>query len=655
MKQKMLALFLGLVLVLTGVPVSALAAQSGQMSSETLKISDYLDLYDEGAQRAAFAQEKALCLAQNSDSRYSILVPSSSSAQVKELAQSFSDYLNKIIGSYGAFPVVQDSGPVSEPFISLGATAAAADVDMSALRDDGYLVRSAGENIFIRTLDDASLSNGVYGFLEDVLQCMFVREDYDYVPSFPTIYLDELNLVSNPDFAWRKVFQYEVAQNGWYEKLKNNGAVADDIEQNAGWGTWCHSVFTFVDPEIYAESHPEYFVFDESGKPVQLCLSNPEVYPIIEAKMAELMAEQPDKTYWDFSINDNWSYCTCADCAKVLEETGSMMGTMLPVINKLAQKFPDKIISTLAYASNETPPKGMTCEENVNIVLAPIESGQLYSYRFGGSEKAARTKERIEAWGKISSSLLIWDYVVDFKHLLLPYPNFDVQKDNHELYIENNVKAVFHQGSREKNDEMARLRAYILSRQMWDNSINVSEVIAKYLTVTYGAAAPQVAAYMDTMNANLKTEAEDLDLYDTAAMHSGDYLSAANNDTYLQLVNTALENVQDARITGYLEEIKLNVLYAIMQEDNLYYFRKKDAFAEFQTLLARHDIEQPHEVGVTMEEFLSAEYPAVLRTVALKITACVASPVAAAALAAGIVLAVKKRKKSKMVQAHEEV
>ena len=190
---------------------------------------------------------------------------------------------------------------------------------------------------------------------------------------------------------------------------------------------------------------------------------------------------------------------------------------------------------------------------------------------------------------------------------------------------------------------------------MWDNSINVSEVIAKYLTVTYGAAAPQVAAYMDTMNANLKTEAEDLDLYDTAAMHSGDYLSAANNDTYLQLINTALENVQDARITGYLEEIKLNVLYGIMQEDNLYYFRKKDAFAEFQTLLARHDIEQPHEVGVTMEEFLSAEYPAVLRTVALKITACVASPVAAAALAAGIVLAVKKRKKSKIVQAHEEI
>ena len=332
-----------------------------------------------------------------------------------------------------------------------------------------------------------------------------------------------------------------------------------------------------------------------------------------------------------------------------------MMGTMLPVINKLAQKFPDKIISTLAYASNETPPKGMTCEENVNIVLAPIESGQLYSYRFGGSEKAARTKERIEAWGKISSSLLIWDYVVDFKHLLLPYPNFDVQKDNHELYIENNVKAVFHQGSREKNDEMARLRAYILSRQMWDNSINVSEVIAKYLTVTYGAAAPQVAAYMDTMNANLKTEAEDLDLYDTAAMHSGDYLSAANNDTYLQLINTALENVQDARITGYLEEIKLNVLYAIMQEDNLYYFRKKDAFAEFQTLLARHDIEQPHEVGVTMEEFRSTEYPGVLRTVALKITACVAAPVAAAAMAAGIVLAVKKRKKSKMVQAHEKV
>ena len=104
----------------------------------------------------------------------------------------------------------------------------------------------------------------------------------------------------------------------------------------------------------------------------------------------------------------------------------------------------------------------------------------------------------------------------------------------------------------------------------------------------------------------------------------------------------------DERLTYYVEEIKINVLYAIMNEaTNLYHFRKKDAFSEFTALVQKHDIEQPHEVGVTMQEYIDTEYPAFLTENALKITACVVSAVAAAGIAAGIAVIIKKKKAKK--------
>lgn len=575
-----------------------------------LNIHKYIYDYNEDKIREKFADDssKGICLACNSESNYKIIVSDIAEDFILECANKLSFYLNKIIGSTDMFNVIREVELKSEKFISIGQTRKASTIDTSKVKDDGFLIRVDFDGIYIYTNEEISILNGIYGFLEDKLECMFVREDYDYIPYFPTIFLDTFEYVSNPDFAWRKMFQYEVSQNDWSKKLKNNGAVDGNIEINEHWGTWCHDVFTFLDPQKYQSDHPEYFVYNSNKEPAQLCLTNEEIYPIIEKKMAELISQNPDKIYWDFSINDNVDYCKCKKCKKVLKETGSMMGTMLPVINRLAKRFPDKIISTLAYTYNERVPRGVVCENNVNIVLAPISSGQLYSYSSAKNKKAKKTKALIEDWSKISSRLMIWDYVVDFKHLLMPYPNFDVMKDNHTLYIENNVKAVFHQGSREKNDEMSRIRSYILSRQLWDNDVDVNKVLAKYIAVTYKKAAQYVAQYMDLADSELKKKGRGLDLYDEVPDHKNDYLSFDNNNKYLELINSAINSVEEERIKGYLEEIKINILYSIMNEKNFHYKRKKAAFNEFSVLVKKHCIEKPYEFGISMDEYIEKVY-----------------------------------------------
>lgn len=648
-KKTLIILVASCMLLASIILPSCTARTKDKMSSSTLDITSELSSYNEDELRADFAISKDIELAVNGKSNYSIIIPDKSGEIVIEAAKTLNYYLNQIIGATDYFPVLRESDNTNLNYISIANTETAVDIDTSAIRDDGYIVRSVNENIYLLTAEEESIENAIYGFLEDQLECMFTMPNYDYIPHFPTIYLYDIYTVSNPDFAWRKVFQYEVAQNNWFKKLKNNGAVADDIEKNKSWGTWCHNVFTFVPPDIYMAEHPEYFS-SVKGEPRQLCLTNPDVYTIIERKMGELIAEKPEMKYWDFSLNDNRDYCKCKNCDRVLKLTGSMMGTMLPIINKLALKFPDKIISTLAYFDNEQPPKGMICEPNVNIVLAPIVSGQLYSYKFGGNAKAIKTKALLESWGKISQSILIWDYVVDFSHLLLPYPNFDVQKDNHEFYIENNVKAVFHQGSREYNNEMAELRSYILSKQLWDNDINVSKTIAKYLTVTYGKGAANVAKYLDTANSEMKDKAKDLDLYDSPRDHKNDYLSKDNNDKYLALINGAMELEKDNQvIIDRLEKIKINVLYAIMTEDNLLIKRKLNSFDEFKTLVVKHNIKQPYEPSnPSMQDYISTTYPTQIATIRLKISMAVVVPIVIlGALFVAIIIINKKRSRRK--------
>ncbi len=246
-----------------------------------LSIKKHIYDYNEDNTRKYFAEnsEKKLCFALNSKSEYKIIVPDIADNVVLTGAKTLSSYLNRIIGSENMFEVIRESELKSDKFISIGHTSRALRLDCSKIEDDGYLIKADRDGIFILTNDDRFVSNGIYGFLEDKLECMFVRDDYDYIPYFPTIYLEPFEYVSNPDFAWRKVFQYEVSQNGWYKKLKNNGAVENDIEINDLWGTWCHDVFTFVDPNVYQKSHPEYFVYNKKKEPAQLCLTNEEIYP----------------------------------------------------------------------------------------------------------------------------------------------------------------------------------------------------------------------------------------------------------------------------------------------------------------------------------------------------------------------------------------
>lgn len=534
--------------------------------------------------------------------------------------------IRKMTGASEAFEIVtvsrSDFPSDPEKGIHIGAGA-----DITDVKDDGYALKIDENGVFIAANNVDGLSNGIYCFLENELGCMFVRADFSYIPFLPTIRLPRTEKTDNPDFSWRRIYQYEVSSDlNWARRLKSNGSGVklEYGDGNRYWGTWCHSVFRFVPPEEYFSEHPEYYAeidgvrryVDDSGVYTQLCLTNDEIYPIIHDNLKKFIAERPDAIYWDFSINDSQYVCECDECTAAYEKYGSHMGAMLEIVNRLAKDFPHKIISTLAYFHNNVVPKGIGAKSNVNIVIAPIETSQLYPFRGAGNAGAASAKKMIEEWSKVSDNLFIWDYVVNFKHLLLPYPNYSVQRENLLFYKEHNVKAVFHQGSREESDEQASIRSYLLARGLWDIDADIEAITGKYLRVTYGDAAEYIAEYLNLMHSSV-AHADDLDLYDEPWYHYFDYLSPANLKKYDELTLLALKAVEgDTQKSLFVKEIRLNVLYARMTQGGLNTVDMRDAFNEFKTLLKEIPVSRPYETTPPdMEEFIEKTYP---RTLALK-------------------------------------
>lgn len=616
--------------------------------------------WSEAALREQMAAEKGgVTLLENGEVKATVVYSDGASESLIAAADFMAATLERMSGSNGVRTAVKD-GSESGFSIYVGMAANSAAIDLSDVNDDGYRLEIKPEGIYIVGKTDDAARNGIYDFLETHLECMYVSPENTYVPIFPTVKLALEEKTVNPTITWRKVYQYESVQNGWYERLKMNGTIVKEgensIELYNEWGTWCHSSFEFVPPEEYFDEHPEYYAkflgkrryqFNVLGRtfPTHLCYTNEEVYQIAEAELVKRIEANPEVKFWDFSIMDTYfATCRCKECKKFNKEAGSEMGTLLAFLNRLADSikddYPDVYLSTLAYQRVKNPPKNMKCAPNLCINVCAFPGTQSYPYSTEGGIKASREfAERVVEWGKICDNILVWDYVVNFTHLKLPFPNFEFQKENLEFYLENNIRFVFHQGSREPMDENAEMRTYLLSRQLWDKDVDLKALAKKYVAVVYGDAAGLVEEYMDLQNSAMIESGVDLSLYDNPKKHKNGYLAPKLTDKYLELTEKMLEVAENSDTVNVkaVEMLRVNALYAKMTDASWDYRAKKAAFEEFKALSEKYNFTKSGEI-VEMSRFVEKDYPRTLIWIVFKYVLSVLGGIAVVAL---VVLGVK--------------
>jgi len=240
------------------------------------------------------------------------------------------------------------------------------------------------------------------------------------------------------------------------------------------------------------------------------------------------------------------------------EQEGSPSGTIINFVNQIAQaietEYPDKAIDTFAYQYSRKPPRTIKPRPNVIIRLCSIEC--CFAHPLATCPENASFLADLKGWSGICNRLYVWDYVTDFAHYLMPFPNFSVLKPNLQLFAQHNVKGVFEEGnySAGGSGEFAELRAYVLAKLLWNPDYDSNKAVNEFLAGYYEASAPAIRKYFDMIHNKVRDENIHLGIFDPP---NGAYLNA-------DVIAKATEYFSEAEKLADNPEVLQRVLIAEM-------------------------------------------------------------------------------------------
>jgi Domain of unknown function (DUF4838)/Glycosyl hydrolase family 67 N-terminus len=490
-------------------------------------------------------QAVTLHLADAGRTAYTIVLHRNATPPERHAAQELARFLGEISGA--TFPVREmDAVPTNlDSTIRIGVDAVSGIVspmEISRLGQEGYILRSKGPVLAIVGGRPRGTLYAVYSFLEDKLGCRWFTPRVSRIPKKTAIEIGPLDRTFAPPLEYRDLDSPDSCDADWAARNKINGTHARLDKEHGdkiSYGPFVHTFEAILNPKTSFRVHPEYFS-EVNGKRLalrtQLCLTNPDVLRIATATVRRWMREQPAATIFSVSQNDWKNYCTCPNCARITAEEGSPIGPYLRFVNAIVdavrEEFPDKVVDTLAYQFTRQPPLRTRPRPNVIVRLCDIEccfAHPLASSAEVDKENASFARD-LRRWSEISQRLYVWDYVTNFAHAIMPFPNLYVLKPNIAFLVEHGVKGIYEEGNYfSRGGEFAELRAWILAKTLWDPSYDTDGAISDFLTAYYGEAAAPVRRYIDLIHEKVRKDRIHFHIFDgpSSPLFSEDLLAQA--------------------------------------------------------------------------------------------------------------------------------
>ncbi len=507
---------------------------------------------------------------------------------MRQPARTLQRYIKRMAGR--SFPVITDDHACADREIILGKNAHLDSlhitVNCAGLGNDGFHLMTSGSHLVIAGSTPQGVLNGVYTLLERYFGCRRFSAREETVPRAEHLRFPQIDDRQVPVIEYREIYYKDAFDPGfraWHKLHSHRDA----------WGMWVHTFDDLVPPEDYFKSHPEYFTW-MNGMRVpdgQLCLAHPDVYRLVVEGLKERMAKRPEALYWSVSQNDTYNPCQCEECNALNRREGSPSGSLLWFVNRVAAEFPDKMISTLAYQYTRSAPVHLRPVENVNIVLCSIECNR--SKPIAVDPSSASFVRDLRSWARIAPHMLIWDYVVQFRNLVSPFPNLRVLQPNLQFFVKNGVKAHFQQGSG-TGGEFAELRTTLIAKLLWDPYVKIDSVMNDFLAGYYGPAAASIRAYIDDMHDALETSGEKLLIYGYPLPSEKGIFSAAAMDRYRVFLDSAEESVRGRpQFMKRVEKARLPWMYAMLEQAKVYGTGERGLFrmGETGTWSVRHEMD----------------------------------------------------------------
>jgi len=448
----------------------------------------------------------------NGTSKYSIIIPTNASLPEKRAGEQLQKYLQQISGV--KLRLQYDRVPERPTEILVGNTNRQASKTLKKqsidLGTDGFHVKSIDGKLVFVGGSKSGVEYGIYSYLEKYHDCRYFHNSEIVIPKKKDVALGNIDLQEVPSFEFRDNY-YRPTFNGEYTAWHK----LDHANSGVEWSNyWVHTFFKIIPPAKYFKSNPEYFSLFE-GKRIndgQLCTTDENVINLTIKHIKDDIRKNGKKKYYSISQNDTGKNCQCDECAAINKKEGSPSGSILYMVNKVAEALPDVTISTLAYTYSRKPPKNVRPAQNVQIVLATIEANR--SKSIAVDTKSSSFRKDINGWKNLTNNIMIWDYTINFSHLMAPFPNLRVLQPNLQYFKNNNINSIFSQGNLEHGGEFAELRSYLISKMMWNSNLNFENTMDEFLSGYYGSAGSSIKKYINQMHDAIEKTGGGLHIYD---------------------------------------------------------------------------------------------------------------------------------------------
>lgn len=479
--------------------------------------------------------------------------------------------------------------------------------------EEAYIIKEENDNIIITGNSPRGILYGVYRFLEEFIGFRCFSIDCETYRKQNILSINKgYQLIFDFSFEYREVYFTKAFNADFASKnmLNSNLANLSNIHGNkVKWFNFHHSFSDLINPNEYFDSHPEYFSLIDGKRRkehTELCLSNKDVFNLCLNKLRTWIIENPDCKIFSVA-QDEWMghfikmACECENCKKIDEENNSQSGSIITFVNKLAneikKEFPDKLIHTFAYQYSRKTPTKVIPLENVIVRLCNIECSWSRSIeesaKINKTSESAKFYQDLIDWSKITNRLYIWDYAVNFRNYLLPFPNLHTMEKNIKLYRKMKVKGILMQGnfSHGGGGYLDELKSYVVSRLLRDDERKLDELIQEFCDNYYGMESSKlIIDYINIWEEQVKDY--DLWLYDDAdsEMFNDEIINKS-----FELLNTALLLTNNHIYKERIEKLLLGIEYLYLVRLELNYPNREMLIDNFKEKLLKHRITEIFE------------------------------------------------------------
>ncbi|NLZ64465.1 MAG: DUF4838 domain-containing protein, partial [Lentisphaerae bacterium] len=384
--------------------------------------------------------------------------------------------------------------------------------------------------------------NGVYDFLERVggIKFYFPSEYGIIIPKRKDWSIPEISITDRPDSQYRRLYCVGVSSTGdktlhMPEGMEVN-ATKRLTELRLRMSTLnipnCHGLAKLGLVQRFGETHPEYFAIQQNGKRIngtnptnsheiegQLCFTNPglkeEIYQDAEAFLSGKPATSRNvlmpngKVWWNsnyfsrpfFNImpNDSNYRCFCPECAKVYEAGPQAISDHIwKFKTDIAKRLQDNnipgYITVMAYSNYRIIP---TMDIPSNMIVHLAVTGP---WNEGAEKLQQRDEALLDAWNqKLGAKTYLWTYAEKVMCRIDGIPSFTPKAVG--TFFHRNGSKIFGAFLEGEVDYWMFhfLNFYVFGKVMWDNSIDVEQLLDEHCRLMYGDGAGTMREIYSTL------------------------------------------------------------------------------------------------------------------------------------------------------------